>query len=70
MLAHVATAGFGMVMVWVGSLLAIFSLDYESASLQFPMTFVHASVPVAGLLMVVSAIRHMVAELKLGRPGA
>jgi TRAP-type transport system small permease protein len=61
-LEHVATAVFGLVMVWVGYLLSVFSLDYESASLQFPMTVVHASVPVAGALIALVAIRKAIAE--------
>ena len=58
LLGHLATACFGLVMVWVGSLLSIFSWDYESASLQFPMTVVHASLPVSGLLIAVLALRN------------
>lgn len=64
-LDQVATACFGALMVWVGLLLAIFSWDYESASLQFSMTFVHASVPVAGLLITFVAIRKAFAEFKM-----
>lgn len=59
---HVATAAFGLVMVWAGYLLSVFSLDYESAALQFPMTLVHASVPIAGAVITTVAIRKALAE--------
>ncbi|MES2787354.1 MAG: TRAP transporter small permease [Pseudomonadota bacterium] len=62
LLSHIATAAFGLVMVWVGYLLSVFSLDYESASLQFPMTLVHAAVPIAGVLITLVAIRGLLAE--------
>jgi TRAP-type C4-dicarboxylate transport system permease small subunit len=57
LMENAATACFGALMVWVGVLLAIFSWDYESASLQFPMTLVHASVPVSGVLLTVVSLR-------------
>lgn len=63
MLDHLATASFGLVMLWVGYLLAAFSWDYESASLQFPMTVVHASLPIAGALITMLAIRKAFADL-------
>lgn len=62
MLAHVAAACFGAVMVWVGYPLAVFSWDYESASLQFPMTLFHASLPIAGVLIMIVAFRAAAAE--------
>lgn len=67
MLDHVATATFGLVMIWVGYLLAVFSLDYESASLQFPMTLVHASLPIAGALITGVTVRGALAERRAGR---
>ena len=67
MLDHLATACFGLVMVWVGYLLAVFSWDYESASLQFPMTLVHASLPVSGALIMLVAIRKAFADLRARR---
>lgn len=70
MLEHVATAVFGLVMVWVGYLLAVFSLDYESAALQFPMTLVHASLPIAGVLITVVAVRRALAEHRTSRKAA
>jgi TRAP-type C4-dicarboxylate transport system permease small subunit len=63
---NVAAACFGAVMVWVGILLAIFSWDYESASLQFPMTLVHASVPVSGLLIAAWALRKAWTDIATG----
>jgi len=62
-LGHVGTAVFGLIMVWVGFLLARFSWDFESASLQFPMTFVHAAIPVAGALMTAAAVGNAVVDL-------
>lgn len=62
LLSHFVTACFGALMVWVGVQLSIFSWDYESASLQFPMTFVHAAVPVSGLLLAVLSIRALVLD--------
>lgn len=62
MVDHVATAVFGLVMVWAGYLLSVFSMDYESAALQFPMTVVHASVPIAGALITIVAVRKALAE--------
>jgi TRAP-type transport system small permease protein len=64
LLSHVVTACFGVLMVWVGVQLSIFSWNYESASLQFPMTFVHAAVPVSGFLLAVFSIRALAVEAR------
>lgn len=64
LLGHVTTACFGLLMAWVGVQLSIFSWDYESASLQFPMTFVHAAVPVSGVLLAVLSIRAVVVDFR------
>jgi TRAP-type C4-dicarboxylate transport system permease small subunit len=63
LIEHAATACFGVLMVWVGVLLSIFSWNYESASLQFPMTLVHASVPVSGALLTVMSLRNAWTDL-------
>jgi TRAP-type C4-dicarboxylate transport system permease small subunit len=64
LIENAATACFGALMVWVGVLLAVFSWDYESAALQFPMTLVHASVPVAGVLLTVVSLRNAWTDLR------
>lgn len=69
LLSHIATACFGLLMVWVGVLLSIFSWDYESASLQFPMTLVHAAVPMSGFLLAAVSIRALVVEVQARRKG-
>jgi TRAP-type C4-dicarboxylate transport system permease small subunit len=48
---------FEVVLIWFGTIVAISNMDQQSTSLEFPMGFAYAAIPVGGLLMLYETLR-------------
>lgn len=58
---------FQLVLVWFGTELAIANHAQQSASLQMPMSFAYAAIPVGGVIMLYETIRQIIREYR-GEP--
>lgn len=58
---------FQSVLIWFGTLLAISNHAQQSASLQMPMSFAYAAIPVGALIMFYETARLIVREIR-GQP--
>ena len=64
LLIHALVATFGALMAWNGSLLAASVWDYNIPTLGIPEGLNHVPVALAGLLIVLFSIEHIVALLR------
>lgn len=61
------TMAFQGVLIWFGTLLTISNHAQQSASLQMPMSFAYAAIPVGALIMFCETARLIVREVR-GQP--
>lgn len=61
------TMVFQSVLIWFGTLLTISNHAQQSASLQMPMSFAYAAIPVGALIMFCETARLIVREIR-GQP--
>lgn len=55
---------FQGVLIWFGTLLALSNHAQQSASLQMPMSFAYAAIPVGALIMMFETLRLIVREAR------
>ncbi len=48
---------FELVLIWFGSRVTILNMEQQSTSLEFPMGYVYAALPVGGALMLFETLR-------------
>jgi C4-dicarboxylate transporter DctQ subunit len=48
---------FQIVLIWFGSAVTIVNMEQQSTSLEFPMGYVYAAIPIGGALMLVETLR-------------
>ena len=63
-LIHVLSAMFGAMMAWNGALLALSVMDYKIPTLGIPEGMNHVPVALAGALICLFSIEHIVALLR------
>jgi TRAP-type C4-dicarboxylate transport system permease small subunit len=61
---HVLSASFGAMMAWQGSILAESVMGYKIPTLGIPEGFNHLPVAIAGALIVLFSIEHIVAIVR------
>ena len=64
MLIHVLSGSFGAMMAWQGTILAESVMGYKIPTLGIPEGFNHLPVAVAGVLIVLFSIEHLIALIK------
>ena len=64
MLIHVLSGIFGAMMAWQGTILAESVMGYKIPTLGIPEGFNHLPVAVAGVLIVLFSIEHLIALIK------
>ena len=64
MLIHVLSGTFGAMMAWQGTILAESVMGYKIPTLGIPEGFNHLPVAVAGVLIVLFSLEHLIALIK------
>jgi len=57
--AYALMIWFEVTLIWFGSVVTISNIDQQSTSLEFPMAYVYAAIPIGGALMLFETLRHI-----------
>ena len=47
---------FEVVLIWFGSEITLLNMEQQSTSLEFPMGYIYAAIPIGGVLMLVETV--------------
>jgi C4-dicarboxylate transporter DctQ subunit len=61
---------FEAVLIYFGTVVAVSNMDQQSTSLEFPMGYAYAAIPVGGVLMMYETVRAFLATFRRGAAGA